>query len=103
MEKLFQLTERQAIQIAKSGVWKSWFDEEKARFQFYQDRLCMPFDVFHQAFQKIVGRSIWTHEFAASNRKHLQKEFDGKVLPPTLDEIIEMIPEEKRFLLIVSK
>ena len=92
-----QLTEEQAIALAESGEWKDWTLEEVAKFQLFQTRLCIPFDLFHEAIEHTLERPVYTHEFADVGR--LQAEFVGENDPPTLQEIIELIPEEKRIVL----
>ena len=99
MKNILQLTREQAITIYQSKVWEKWTDEEKAKFQFYQDLLCMPFDIFHEAFEKTIGRSVWTHEFMSSNEENLRAEFEGKIPAPSFEEIIALIPKEKLILL----
>lgn len=69
-----------------------------AEFQLMQDHLCVPFDVFHKAIEEALGRPVFTHEFGL-NHEGLIKEFYGEKEPPTLDEIINLIPEEKRVLI----
>ena len=62
-----QITEEEAVRIYTSGEWKNWTDEQIAEKQLYQRRLCVPFDKFHAAMEKVLGRPIWTHEFANSS------------------------------------
>ena len=69
-----------------------------AEFQMEQERLCMPFDVFHKAITEVLGRPVYTHEFGL-NRDGLLKELRGEKEPPTLEEIINLIPEDKRILI----
>lgn len=92
-----QLTQEQAIELAKSEVWKYWDFEQKVRFQLFQRRLCMPFDVFHEAIEKVLGRPVWTHEFI--NHDSMVLEYLGEKPAPTFDEICDMIPAEKRIIL----
>ena len=94
-----QLTQEQAIEIYNSKVWEDWDYEKIVRFQLFQDRLCMPFGKFHEAMTKVLGREIWTHEFTSSNCKNLILEYLGEKEPPTFDEIINLIPEEKRIII----
>lgn len=98
--KVKQLTKEQAINLYDSGEWKDWTYEEIARFQLFQDRLCMPFAIFHEAIEKTLGRPVCTHEFGM-NRSGLEAELIGENDPPTFEEIINMIPEEK--LIIIFK
>lgn len=91
-----QFTKEQAIAFAKSGEWKDWTDEEIVRFQLYQKKLCMDFHRFHVALGHVLGRSVYTHEMA--NWDAIVDEYEGERTAPTFEEIINMIPEEKRFL-----
>ena len=92
-----QLTEKQAIEFGNSGVWKEWTPEQIVRFQLFQDRLCMPFDKFHEAIEKVLKRPVFTHEFGSHS--NIIKEYLGAKEPPTFDEIINLIPESKRIIL----
>jgi hypothetical protein len=93
-----ELTREQAIALYESGFWKDMTYIERAKFQIMEERLCMPFDVFHEAISKALGRPVWTHEFGL-NREGLIKElFDGAP-PPSLEDIINLIPEEKRIVI----
>lgn len=92
-----QLTREQAIAVASGGEWKDWTDEEVVRFQLYQKRLCMDFDRFHQALGKVLNRPVFLHEMA--DFESLQAEYEGKKSAPTFEEIINMIPEEKRVII----
>lgn len=92
-----QFTKEQAVALAKSGEWKDWTDEEIARFQLYQRRLCVPFKVFHRAVEKVLGRPVFTHEFG--KWQNIIDEYEGERTAPTFEEIVNMIPEEKRILI----
>ena len=65
------------------------------------DELCCPFDVFREAVEKSLGRPVFTHEFGL-NYDGIVAEFLGEGEPPTLDEIIAMIPEDKRIVIIAA-
>lgn len=94
-----QLNKGQAISFAKSGAWKSLSYEERAKLQFQQKLLCMPFSVYHEAMEKTLGRPVYSHEFAL-NVEGIRSElyFDGE--PPTLEEIMNQIPAEKRMVVL---
>lgn len=91
-----QLTEKQAIALFDSKEWENWDDEKKVRFQLFQDRLCMPFPIFHKAMESVLDRLVWTHEFAF--RKQLTQEYLGGKKKPSFDEIMNLIPEDKRIV-----
>ena len=93
------ITKKTALKIAESEIWREWTDHEIVKFQLFEPRLCMPFDVFHAAIEKELGRSVFTHEFGS---KHgvvgLKQEFLGEKEAPTLDEILGLIPADKMIL-----
>jgi hypothetical protein len=95
-----QLTKEQAIAFFDSKCYETWTPEQIVDFQLFQDRLCMPFDVFHAAIEKVLGRPVFTHEFAFRDR--LIKECRGDRPAPMLDEIISLIPEENQVAIFVE-
>ena len=93
-----QMTKEQAIAFHESGAWEEMDALAIARLQITQDLLCVPFEVFHKAIEEALGRPVYTHEFGL-NLDGLKAElFDGAE-PPSLVEIIEMIPEDKRIVI----
>lgn len=91
-----QFTEQQAIDLYKSGFWETLSDFERVQFQLFIERLCMPFTIYHKALETVLKRAVFTHELATPY--NLQLEFLGETPPPTLDDIINLIPVEKRML-----
>jgi hypothetical protein len=69
------MTTEEAIAKADSGWWHGLSPREIVAFQLYEDKLCMPFGDFHAAVEKVLGRGVWTHEFAAP--QHLRQEFES--------------------------
>jgi hypothetical protein len=92
------LTPAEAVALAESEFWKLMDFRARAEFQLHQECLCMPFDVFHEAVEKALGRPVWTHEFAAPDR--LKAELRGDSPPPTMQQILDLIPAEKRIVLV---
>jgi len=92
------MNKEQAIKLFESKFWEKLTYKQRAKFQLFQRKLCMPFDVFHEAVEKALGRPVYTHEFSL-NLKGLQKEIMGKQPAPTMEEIIELIPKEKRIII----
>lgn len=93
------LTKSQALRLYESGFWNDMKAQDIARFQLFEDRLCMPFDVFQQAMQETLGRSVCTHEFASPDL--LRSELLGERDAPSFQEILALIPEDKLILLQV--
>jgi len=88
-----------AIELGHSNWWKHLSYREIAGVQLFITELCCPFDVFHEAVEKSLGRPVHTHEFGL-NYGGICKEFLGEKEPPTMNEILHMIPQEK--LIVVT-
>lgn len=88
----------EAIEFSKSGKWKEMSDRERVELVLTSGILCMPIEVFMTSLNKAFGRPVYTHELAF-NWDGLIEEFYGRREAPSLDEIIELIPEEKRILI----
>ena len=76
------MTKKQAIKLYKTKFWEDLSTEEIVKFQLFERKLCMPFDIFHGAVEQVLNRLVWTHEFA--DIKTLQKEFLGEKNPQLL-------------------
>lgn len=57
-----QLTKEQAIAFCENKCYEGMTSRQIAEFQMEQDRLCMPFGVFHKAITEALGRPVFTHE-----------------------------------------
>lgn len=97
-----KLTKVEAIAFHDSGEWKSWSAEQIVELQLFQDLLCVPFSVFHEAIEKVLGRPVWTHEFASSNIDNIRAEYAETRPAPTMQEILELIPKEKRVIILLD-
>ncbi len=93
-----KLTKDQAIALAGSGFWETMSYRDRAMFQTFEDRLCMPFEVFHEAVTETLGRPVYVHEFGL-NRAGLRRELLGEAPTPTLSDILSLIPPEKLVVL----
>jgi hypothetical protein len=89
-----QFTKEQAMKISDSGIWEHMTSKQIVDLQLFQDRLCMPFSVFQKAIIEVLGRSVYTHEFAGHEcQQRLIEEYLGNRPAPTFEEIVNMIPE----------
>ena len=93
-----QLSKQKAIEFHDSKIWEDWTYEQIAKFQLWQDRPCVPFNVFHEALEKSLVRPVGTHELG-SNYEEIKKEFLHGQPAPTMKEIMELIPKDKRILI----
>lgn len=91
------MTKEEAIKLYESKFWEPMSFDERAMFQLWEDKLCMPFDVFHEAIEKALKRPVWTHELAMS-RDGLKEELLGLRPAPSVQDIFNLIPEDKRIL-----
>jgi hypothetical protein len=92
------LTKGEACRIYDTKEYENWSDREKVAAMLYGKLVCMPFDVFHAAIERVLDRPVFTHEFGY-NFDGIVKEFEGTGKKPNLEEVIEMIPEEKRIII----
>ena len=95
-----ELTKDQAIVLAESGFWKDMNALDIAVFQSNNELLCMPFEVYHEAMNEALERPVFTHEFADTDS--LLKELMGEKPQPSFQEIMDMIPSEKRIVVVSS-
>lgn len=94
------MNEQQAIELTQSGWWKEKTPLEIVSFQLYEPLLCMDFSAFHEAVEKVLERSVWTHEFGSYGR--LKEEFEGKCGKPSMDDILNMLPKDKTIIAVVE-
>jgi len=87
-----------AIELFNSNWWELCSYRDIANFQLFVEELCLPFDKFQEAVEKSLGRSVFTHEFGL-NYDGIVKEFLGEKSSPTIQEIINLIPAEKRIII----
>jgi|LAHQ01.1.fsa_nt_gb hypothetical protein len=95
--KQISIGREKAIELAESDWWEKCTARQIVEFQLFVAELCMPFEKLHEALEEALGRSVWIHELASDN---IINEFLGKRKKPTMEEIINLIPEEKRIILI---
>ena len=94
-----QLTKEQAIAFSKNKLWQDMNYRQRAEFQMEQSLLCMPFEIFHEAMEKTLGRGVYTHEFGL-NMEGLKAELYGNKPAPTFEEILALIPKDKQVIII---
>lgn len=90
------ITREQAVALYDSAFWEGLAYVERARFQLSEPRLCMPFDVFVEAVERALGRTVTVREFLSARR--LLAELSGEE-PLDVGALMDMLPEEKRVLL----
>lgn len=94
------MTREQAIKLAESKFWENMELKDIAKFQLFEEKLCMPFGVFHNAIEKTLDRPVFTHEFGL-NVEDLKKELLKEKPMPTIEEIINLIPKDKQIIFLI--
>lgn len=95
-----QLTSAQATAFYDSGEWKDWTDAEIVGLQLFQDNLCIDYQRYREALNSVLKRPVFTNELAASNIDMLVAEYLGQRPAPTLEKILDKIPEAKRITIL---
>lgn len=90
-----------AIALAKSNWWEGLSEREIALTGFFTRELCLPFPRLHEAMEKVLGRSVWTHEFAFPEL--IGRELLGQISAPTFDDILNLIPAGKRLVIAIQE
>lgn len=92
-----------AIATSKTRWWETKTAREIAEFQLHTAELCCPFSVYQRAMSEALGRDVYTHEFGSEGTARMQIELRGDAPPPTLQDIINLIPAEKRVLVATDE
>jgi hypothetical protein len=61
----------------------------------------VPFSLIHGRIEALVGRPVWTHELGL-NWEGLCREARWKSRPATMDEVLDLLPPEKRVVVCVE-
>jgi len=85
------MTQKEAIKLYESKFWETMTLKDRAMFQLFEP-LLMPFDIFHEAVEKTLGRPVYTHEFGL-NVDGLKKELLGESPSPSMNDIIQLLME----------
>lgn len=64
----------EAVALYEAKHWEEMTVRERGLFQLYEKRLTMPFSKFHEGVEELLGRPVWTHEFASADL--LRKEYE---------------------------
>lgn len=64
----YQFTREEAIEFAEKRTWELLTPKERGLLQLRQDRLCMEFSAFHEGITELLGRSVYSHEFASPDQ-----------------------------------
>jgi len=95
------MTLDEALAKVDTRWWETASDREIVDFQLNEERLCMPFGEFQRAMESVLGRGVWTHEFA--NPQALRDEIDGKREPlDPIDSLAQIIGPSKVIVVVTD-
>jgi len=103
-ELSFQINigKEKAVAFSKTKWWEGQSARTIALVQMKIAELCCDFPVFHTALEEALGHPVFTHEMGIPEQmEHLYKELTGEAGPKTFDEVLALIPEEKRGPLVM--
>ena len=96
-----EINSEMAKELAETKFWETMSAKNIALFQLTVKYLCMPFEVFHKALEEALNRPVYTHELGL-NWNGLLKELLGEIKPLTIEDIINLIPKEKRIVITLE-
>lgn len=91
-----------AIALFEGNWWVGRPAREIAKFQLFTSELCLPFEVFRRALEATLGRPVWLHEFGL-DPDGLAHEFLGERDPPSMQDILDLLPRDERQNLLVAE
>ncbi len=92
-----------AIAIAKTRWWEGKTPRQIAAVALFTEELCCDFHVLHEAVEKSLGRPVFTHEFGSGGFDRICEEFLGLRPAATMDEILALIPADKRIVIVTDE
>ncbi len=91
----------QALKLVETKWWEGKSPKEIVAFQLYEEKLCCPFEVFHSALEHALERPVFTHELAFVD--NIRDEFEGKGPKPSLEDILNLIPADKKVIIVATE
>jgi hypothetical protein len=96
---VYQMTREEAIEFGSSGRWKPLTPKERALVQLRQECLCMDFAAFHEGITELLGRPVYTHEFADPDA--LWGEYH-RGEPISFADVLAKLPDHLKPIVIVA-
>jgi len=74
MLEVRKITKEEALKMYDTKWWETMSLANAAKVQLYVDLLIMPFAKFHEGAEALLGRPVWTHEFALADELRAEVE-----------------------------
>lgn len=68
------MTTKVAQILYQTKFWEKLTKKEIVEFQLFEPKLCMPWNIFHEAVETVLDRPVYTVEFGFSGDE-LRKQF----------------------------
>lgn len=92
------MTKDEALAKIATHWWEHATPREIAEFQLREPLLCMPFGDFHKAVETVLGRGVFTHEFARP--AWLIDEMEGRREPLDPVDSLRAIAPDKEVIVV---
>ncbi len=92
-----ELTYEQAVAMCRSRWWEGLDPRTAVLRQMSESYFIMPWMTLHEMLSKALDRPVFSHEIL-NLRGSLRKELLGDKPAPTIEEILALIPAERRIL-----
>ena len=80
-----QMTDEQGSTFQHSKRWETMSHRDQATLQLLQQRLWMPFKVFHNAVEKTLGRTVPATELGLNRSGLIEELLEGRTTPALHD------------------
>lgn len=77
----------ESVELYNSGWWKQITMQRAAFLQLHQEKICMPWEVFHDYLEILLERPIFTHKFADFDKLKKESYTRGSKYPGLADLI----------------
>lgn len=74
------ITREQAIQLSETKFWETFSDFEVVQFQLFEERLCMPFELFAERLNTVFGTTFSDQEL--KNLDNIRFQFTQRFFSP---------------------
>lgn len=81
------MSQEEAVKFAATQWWVGKTAAEILDVQLFEDRLVMPFELYHEAVEEVLGRPVQTIELADPFLTVLQHEYITKMLKAPHDDM----------------
>ena len=81
------MSQEEAVKFAATKWWVGKTAQEILDVQLFEDRLVMPFELYHEAVEEVLDRPVQTIELAGTGLTFLQYEYITKMLNAPHDDM----------------